>query len=330
MAVTLTIGMADELHSERVWRGTNGSSLRGTFIRSNPRDGRIEILTAGGKVVSIQTGNLSEADRSLVTAPNASVAAADKPGDLSDFKSIPVTDRDRLPVISQEDYGNKASDCVPSSFCNFLLWWDQTGILEIPKRGDFEAKAEWIHSRLSRYCVTRNNSGTGVENALEGFKKYFEEDLAGLATMKTKVDYDLRPQNLARYVSGENATMLDLTIREAPRHDSGHWVALVSASPDGEIVFHTWGARFTGRIEVLETKPSRVVHLGNIIVPDITYQIRISNPNDLPEWFRSGNRQLILDPANWNSIVVLKPYIYAQKGGLAKAPAEPLLDPTPK
>lgn len=331
-ALTVVAAVAGELDSERIWTSQDGKTLRGTCVRTINNGTQIEVLTGTGKVFNIAVANLSEADRLLVAKGRASTdrstSKIENPGNPSAFKTFPALDRSKLPVISQGDFGNKASDCVPSSFCNFLLWWDQAGVLAIPKRGDFNEKAEWIHSRMARYCVTRNNSGTSADKAAEGFKEYFEKDLGEVATLKARIDYDLRPENLARYTIDGNATMLALTIREAPRHDSGHWVALVSASPNGTIVFHTWGARFEGKLEVLEKKPE-MIHLGAQQVSATSYEIKIRNTQDLPEWFRNGDQQLILDPAQWDSIYVLKPFVYAEKGKPVRAPADALLDVPP-
>jgi hypothetical protein len=325
---------ASELTSERLWSSPEGKTLRGTWVRTIPESEQVEILTAAGKRVIISLANLSKVDQNLVASERTSkqAAAEAKVGETPAFRNFPALDRGELPVISQSDFGNKASDCVPSSFCNFLLWWDQAGVLEIPKRGDFGDKAEWVHSRLARYCGTRNTAGTNVEDATKGFREYFEKDIADLATLKIRIDYDLHPENLARYTVGENATMLQMTIRQAPRHDSGHWVALVSASADGSVVFHTWGARFEGKIEVLEKNPT-MIRLGGYgkdapLGPATSYEIKIRNTGDLPEWFRNSDRKFILDPAQWDSIYVLKPFVYSEKGKPAKAPADPLLDPS--
>ena len=76
-------------------------------------------------------------------------------------------------------YGQKASDCVPSSFCNFLLWWDQQGLLPIGKRGDFDDKAEWIHTRMARFCRTSNNGGTS-QHLLQPRPDMLRDDLLAL------------------------------------------------------------------------------------------------------------------------------------------------------
>lgn len=314
----------ENLHHERVWRSAGGKVLLATFVRTTHNASRVELFTRDGKLVSIDIMNLSEADRLLVTNPRAEVGGSPDPA--AAFKPLPVPDRGSLPVISQEDFGSKASDCVPSSFCNFLLWWDQQGILNIPKRGDFHDKADWVHTRVARYCVTRNNRGTYAGDAVEGFREYFERELGDVATMKVRIDHDITPANLARYTVGWNATMLGMTIRHGPRHDSGHWVALASAAADGTIVFHTWGARFEGRMEAIVAKP------GKGPAPDpaasrTSYRIRIINTADLPEWFRSSEMEMIIDPAQWDCICVVKPFVYAVEGKRAPAPPDPLLDP---
>ncbi len=245
-------------------------------------------------------------------------------GPFARFKAEPHVDRKGIPVINQGEFGNKASDCVPSAFCNFLLWWDEIGYLEIPKRGDFEDKAEWIHSRIARYCGTRNTAGTSVDEAREGFAKYFEKDIGDLAAHRCFRDHDLRPENLARYTTGTDATMLEVTIRRPPGRDSGHWVALVEAWPDGTLVFNTWGMRFEGRMKPLE-KSSETVTVGRQLVPATTYEIEIINPDDLPDAYKNQETRFILDPRNWDGVVVVRPYRYREEGKPAALPGDPTL-----
>jgi hypothetical protein len=37
--------------------------------------------------------------------------------------------------------------------------------------------------------------------------------------------------------------------------------------------------------------------------------------------------EIVLDPAQWDSICIAKPYVYKDKGMRAGAPADPLVDP---
>ncbi len=329
---------AGDLHEERTWTGTNGTRLQAKYVRTLEDGERIELLTSAGAKVTAAIANLSAEDRELVASLGADPPEA---GSGGGFKILIEPDRETLPIISQSDYGNKASDCVPSSFCNFLLWWDEQGVLPIPKRGDFDRKAEWVHSRVARYCVTRNTRGTDLDSASEGFLKYFERELAGVAAMDFHVDFDLRPENLARYTTGNYATMLAITIRDGPRHDSGHWVALASAEPDGRIAFHTWGQKFEAQLEVHEpsdeilnrsyrprTSYMKLSYSGRMQrVPATSYRIKILNRDDLPDRFRNSDREFLLDPRQWDYLYIAKPYVYQIEGKVVPLPADPLLGP---
>ncbi|MEM1084291.1 MAG: hypothetical protein AAGI48_09220 [Verrucomicrobiota bacterium] len=314
---------AGELDEPRNWTGINGKIIRATY-GGTIEDGTKVILTDGrGRRLEVSIANLVEADRKLIASREGPLPGDTAPA--SDFKTIPPLDRDNLPVISQGDFGSKASDCVPSSFCNFLLWWDQEGILEIPRRGDFDKKAEWIHTKMARNCGTGNNRGTSTREATEGFRKYFEKEIPESATLNIRSDFDLRPENLARYTTGEVATMLEMTIRTGARHDSGHWVALVEASSNGKLVFHTWGARFEGFMKVIEENSETIVRDGQK-VPRTVYEIHVANREELPEWFQNSDRRFILDPVNWDSIYVLKPYVFSVPGRRVPAPKDPFLE----
>ncbi|MES2437688.1 MAG: hypothetical protein V4584_01390 [Verrucomicrobiota bacterium] len=312
------------LKQERLWLAPSGKSLRGTFVKVVEAGTCVEILTPTGKVHRIALSNLIEADRELIQKLGKPVE-----------KAAPVTfmpqqepDRMTLPVINQGDFGQKASDCVPSSFCNFLLWWDQEKVLEIPKRGDFEKKAEWVHSNVARYCGTRNTAGTSTAEAKKGFTEYFQKELGGAATLRVHTDYDVSPGNLARYTVGTNATMLEMTTIRSNGSVGGHWVALLSAAPDGRIVFHTWGARFEGVLKVLEVSDETVKRDGQI-VPATTYEIEISNRGKLPKWVNEGEIRLIVDPRKWDSITTVRPYLYAEKSAKGPPPSDDLFDRKP-
>jgi len=318
----LSASTPDEI---RTWRGKNGASFQGQMARVI--DDKVEIISKSGKAYTIAISNLSQTDQRFVlehTQPATGAEGDSGPESWQTsgkFKPHSTIDRGTIPIIAQGEFGQKASDCVPSAFCNFVLWWDNEGFLEIPKRGDFEDKAEWIHTQMARHCGTRNTRGTSLQEAKEGFTEYFEKRLEDTATLRFKADYDIRPENLARYTVGANATMLGMSIRRGPRHDSGHWVALVSAKPDGTIVFHTWGERFIGKLTVFEEDPSDVTISGQTI-PKTSYQIKIQNQEDLPDRMREESVQFLLIPEQWDGIYTLRPYAFAEEG----KPSDPPLD----
>ncbi len=286
-----------------------------------------------GRVYQILLANLSDHDRAMVERAKMA-AAGDKKGpgkqdEAAAFKITPVLDRTKLPIINQGDLGQKSSDCVPSSFCNFLLWWDQENMLEIPKRGDFEAKAEWVHTKLAKYCGTRNTAGTSAAEASAGFVKYFKEEIGDLATLKFMEDHNLSPANLARYTIGSDATMLEMTTVKANGSENGHWVALISIEPDGRVIFNTWGARFEGVIKPLKESDKMIVINGQR-VPSTTYEIHLSNRGMLPDWVNDGEIRFLLDPEKRDGVFVLRPYLFAEKGKKSPPPADPLFDESAK
>ena len=198
-------------------------------------------------------------------------------------------------------------------------------MLEIPKRGDFEAKAEWVHTKVAKYCGTRNTAGTSAADAGEGFVKYFAEEIGDLATLRFMEDHDLRPANLARYTTGSDATMLEMTTVKANGSENGHWVALISVRPDGRVVFNTWGARFEGVMKPLK-ESDKMIAVGGRQVPATTYEIHLDNREKLPDWVNEGEIRFVLNPAKFDGIYVLRPYLFAEKGKKSPPPADALFD----
>ena len=139
----------------------NGKSFRGTFIEE--KDDKYH-FRSGDRIFSIAPENLAPWELEFVK-DELSMQKMDKNGDgrisreeSESFRSTrntevvapipegaflpnPPMDRSKIPIINQADFGNKASDCVPSTICNFLLWWDQSQYLPISEKGDFERKS---------------------------------------------------------------------------------------------------------------------------------------------------------------------------------------------
>lgn len=315
--------LASPLDAERVWTGKNGKTLKGAFIRLMDDGNAIELATAEGKFLKVELANLSEADRQFVETH----ALPPKPGpagpDLSAFKDPGNPNRSQLPVINQKDYSPSAVDCVPSSICNFLLWWDQQGILEIPKRGDFDDKAKWVHERMFRYCDSRNDQLAGPAEAQKAIHEYFQRNLSDVATVRTQMDRDLRPENLARYAKGAVGTMMPVTLRYKNGHEFGHWVALATADEQGKLSFVTWGAKFDAVLKPLEVIATPVTVDGQS-VPGSTWELEISNRGELPERMRTNEVRFILNPAKHDGLLVMKPYVFATPGKPLSAPDDPL------
>ena len=311
----------------RRWQTIDGGTFEGRLIDFDTLKTMVRFELVDGSTRGMARQQLSPGDLSWIDAAtredggNLEAARRGGTGLFAGFKPEPALDRRQFPIIDQSDFGNKSSDCVPSSFCNFLLWWDQSGFLEIPKRGDYEDKAEWIHTRLARYCGTRNTSGTSFSDAQAGFLRYFEKELEGIAVMRIHRDTDVSPANLSRLTQGSAATMLEMTIRQPPQHDSGHWVALTEASKDGRIVFHTWGGKFEATMK--PATPPDGARPQSYQVWDLV----IDDPSRLPDWMQTHETTFVLDPANHDAVTVVRAYRYAEEGAKLRPPYDPTMRP---
>jgi hypothetical protein len=165
---------------------------------------------------------------------------------------VAAIDRRAIKALAQGDYGNKASDCYPNAAAVFLNWWADENWVPLPfDIKSTERRIEKIHTRLSRDAGTRNNSGTGTD-ALIGALKGWSTDLHARGREFTVlVDYNITPPRLAEHVSGENAVNATILVLSLGKKN-GHAVALIDATPDGRIVFDTWGYRFYAQL-VLRT-----------------------------------------------------------------------------
>lgn len=333
--LALSASLFAEVWNERIWTGKNGKIFRGVYYRP-VEDGKYLFYLMKGTPIKVDPANLIESDRKLIEDHERKVAEQKKsalarenaePGTSpSDFKPEPIVDRSTIPIIDQGKYGNKASDCVPSSFCNFLLWWDQQEYIAIDKRGDFDRKAEWIHTRVGRYFKTRNNSGTSLEDAQKGFTKYFQRDLTETATFKYMVVRDCSPKNLARFTKGTLATMLRVTIFYGDKAEGGHWVALTKASENGEIQFNTWGKAMKGKLVEVpgKTEQPRPQGQPNEIALK-RYKIEITDQASLTANMITYDIRFEIIPANYDFLNIVAPYRYKEGSPKPAPPADPRL-----
>lgn len=335
LLLLLTVPSAADPNQVRRWTGTNGKSFEGAYIGVDKSTGKLAILSSEGHIFHIAPENLSKKDREWLEAAqnpgrrdSPPAAAGKEPaGDPAKFLPDPPLDRTTLPVLNQADYGSKAMDCVPSSFCNFLLWWDQVGYLPIDRRGDFDRKAEYIHSRVARYFGTRNNSGTSMRHAEEGIRKYFEKDLADLATFRIRTDRDCSAENIRRYATGPNAILLEVSYYLGDDYEGSHVVALSHVDADDNLVFVTWGSRLRGKLKPIEA-PVRLPD-GTPAPTLKNYELVIQNRGDLSEWARTNEVRFKIIPRFHDGIMVISPYRYKEAGQPAPPPADPLMEQAP-
>ncbi len=315
-----------DISGERVWTGKNGATFLGTYANIEP-DGKILFLLSSGKATRVSPDNLSEPDMELIKNHRSPPAENDsKTGDLSKFLPEPILSRANIPVVNQSDYGNKASDCVPSSFSTFLLWWDQNNFIPIDKRGDFARKAQYIHTRTSRYFSTHNNKGTSHDDMHEGIGKYFSKDLGDIAAYRIATVYDCDAGTLARFTQGSLATMLSLSVYHDGDYKAGHMVALADADPDGSLVIHTWGKAMKCKLDLVEEQ--RFPHWdanGSASAQASHYRLVFTSPDALPQWMIDQKVTFEIVPRNHDCLFVAAPYRFATDGAKALPPEDPRL-----
>lgn len=337
IALVLVISMgalrSEDIRAPRAWKSKTGEIYDGR-VHSWYDDGKgIAVQTADGKLERVMIIDLSEPDRDFLVRCIAAIDSGLPPGPAGVkkllplgendpvFARLPAIDRMKIPTINRKTYGQKGSDSLPISFCDFLLWWDQELALQIPKRGDLEKKAEWAYDRVAKFCETSNRSGTFHSEKAAGFLTYFEDELEGVATCHFKTDYDLRPKNLARYTVGCNATILSLTTLTGRQYGSLA-VALISADPDGRVVFQAWGFRMAGQIVMFE-KDDSLTGSGPQAVPATSYEIIIDRDPSVPQWLI--DKRFLLDPLKSDCLLIVKPYAFSAKGISSRPPDDPLM-----
>jgi hypothetical protein len=192
----------------------------------------------------------------------------------------------------------------------FLTWWDAAGVLEIPRGRTPEDRAEWIHDELSRNFGTRNNSGTSFSRVGEGLADYAKSKLKGGAAFSTTEDYDYRPENMARYVTGQHACVLALSVYYGDEYSFSHAVPVLTATADGQISFNTWGTRISGKLKKIgENEKLR----NDQKLPKEIYEIEYKPAADAPEWLAKKRVRFVLEASKWDGLIVATPFVRAEK-----------------
>lgn len=292
------------------------------------------LRAAGGVRIEVAWDDLGAVDQHFVSK---AMGAADE--NMLKREPLPVSspllkaevfpDRTAIPAINHRDFGQKSGDSFIAAFTNFVLWWDRENFLPIARRGDFERKAESVQTWLTRDSGTRNTVGTRSREARQGFGTYFDEHLADVATFNSRVDYDLSPENLSRYTTGMNATLLTLGFKKG-RDIHRQTVSLATADAGGEIIINYGGIVAKGRMVPLSKTDQMVEVPGTgtrwrqgkaIQINGTTYTVKFTEEPDFP-YFKGS--EIIIDPSLGHQLIVFKPYLYAQPGKKCRPPDDPL------
>lgn len=301
----------ESYQDERIWSGVNGKTFRGTFHRLQPDGATAEFFTGQGKLVVVAVSNLIAADQKLILdrGKKGSPTTEESPaavGDPAAFKPEATPARAFLALDSKK-FGAVEWQTMTDALWISFLWWDQAGVLEVPKKGGLERKAEWLYKELSR----KLSGGTQ-----KGIEDYFAENLKEVAACRiTREQKDLNVVRLGALCSGSKAVILNMTMTYSNGRDFSVSTALESLGGDGAFVFHVFGKRFAGTAKAVAPDEKNKDAAGRI-------EFVLTNRQDLPAYYAGNEARFFLKTAGGDDVWVIKPYIYAMPGKPSPLPPE--------
>ena len=258
----------------------------------------------------------------------------DRPAGPADkFKPDPVFNRGLIPLLNREKLALKHGWAI-NSMATFIMWWDESEWIEVPRGRDFEGKASWVYDRLERF-EGRNTSVPDINDVLEGYAHYFDSRFEDEVTYRAHLEYDLAPARLAQLASGPNACLLF-----ASANGYGPYFALLEAKPDGQLKLALDGKSLEARLVPMPGQTSSFSRYGlNYEIPlpggethrlprpeshllrrCKAYELVFKDRSKLPEEFSDPEHKVTVGHSR--PLVVFRPYVFAKEGEKAAPPAE--------
>ena len=301
---------------ERLWTGVSGKSFRGTLHKVAEDGKNAEFLSPDGKMLRVAISHLIGTDQKHVLNPAVppSAEATARAGDSAAFKPSASPNRLMLPTLDPKEFAATGGEGMVDALWISLLWWDQTGVLEVPKKGDLARKGKWLHNRLTRGVSSTTRGSVSAEEAKASIEDYFLKDLKEIATCRVFVEsHDFSPQRLAHLVQGPNSVILSMTMIFGSGRDYSPAAVLESMTEDGKFVVHLYGRRFTGRL-VSQSQGDAKERAG--------YEYVLDNPQNLPAHYITNEAKYYMGNRPWNAAIVFKPYVYLNPGKPASLPPD--------
>lgn len=298
-----------------MWTGINGKSFRGTFHHLSEGGVKAEFLATDGRILTVALSNLIPTDRERILNPLKPSSNPAAPGDSNGFKPVTSPDRKLMPGLDPKVFGGTTDESLVDAMWISLLWWDQTGVLAVPARGDLKDKAEWLHKKLLR-SVAAGVGNVSAEDAQKGVERYFSEELEKVASCRINLEaHEFTATRLAGFLQGANAVVLRMSMKYANGRDYSVSTVLESMSEDGKFVFHVFGRRFSGFLKPMED--------GKAGTPgSVPFEYVLDRPGDLPDYYAQNEARFFMGKESWNAAIVLKPYVYLEPGKPVPLPAE--------
>lgn len=328
---------------ERIWTGKNGATFRGVYAGSLENGGKIRFLTSDGKMLVVAFGNLSEADQKTIESFEGKPAAGAQPGqpahDPGKFKELPFADRNLIPERKPQDFGGNDDESMVDALWVSLLWWNAFEVMPIPKSGDFDKKAEWLHEELTRYIAESGSSAATVEEAKEGVEKYFSKRLGDIGACKASTIERavLDNPSLLKLAQGDQRNSMNKAIMSLPvlsrltidnnivilrlgmTYENGKSYVecgtFEKIGADGSFAMHMYGKRLKGKIaEVPKPKDGEARRDYNL------YEFVITDRAFLPKKYVDEGARFYIN--EYTGGLVLQPYVYKTPGEPAPLPKD--------
>jgi hypothetical protein len=305
---------------ERTWTGMNGKTFLGVFARTFEDGGKkAQFIGSTGKTVTVAFDNLSEKDREIILVFEGKAPA--KPAPVAaltedSFRKLPVADRKIIPMLKPEDFGGRDDESFVDSLWVSLLWWDAAGIMPVPKSGDTDRKAKWLHKELTSILPIDGRSAVSLEEAESGVKEYFEKRLEDTGTCKAVILRSVDADSLSRLAKGNSIVVLKMKMTYSNEREYSQTAALESMEPDGTFVMHMFGRRFTGK---MTARPGNV---KPAVAGEKAYVISLNNPEAMPDHYRTQEATFSIGVQAWNGALVLDPLVYKESGKEAPDPGD--------
>ena len=296
-----------EIGEPRGWTGVNRKIFYGSYFRLE--GDLVSLYNDRGETIKVGLANLIESDRKLITDYEAYMkrekgGEAEPQVDQAAYKQLPQADRSLIPGKLPKDFGGETKDQAVDALWVSLLWWDANQIFPIPKKGDFEEKAEWLLDEMSRHVPTGGRSAVTMEEAKEGVMKYFEKRLSEIGKCQaTVIDAGLDPGVLAKLTAGNDIVILKTTMVYSNGGEYSCTMVLGEMKEDGSFVVHLFGRPFTGKMVPAPDRKSET-HNGN------TYELVLTNKQDLPPHVAEVEPRLYVNDSGFTGALQIKPYVF--------------------
>jgi hypothetical protein len=226
----------------RLWKATNGEVIYAKLSRVE--DNQLEFEKENGEKYKVPFSGIDKKEFWYI---NRHLRERGK--DTIELPSYTISDSHRslIPSTNQSNFGRGSNNktCGPNACINYLLWWQDLGLIQPPKSESTTEVCDYLHTKLARWMSSWN--GTDIREIQKGLDKYFDQYPIKYYDIEMSL-FPFSIEEAARQCTASNMVILSLQTTRNNRKHEGHWVSLIRCDDDGIFQINTWGKRFYGRI----------------------------------------------------------------------------------